>query len=61
MIKNTPELKLGIVAVSRGCFPASLSRTRMQNIASNYQKELYQCSVVVETETDAHVAANELK
>ncbi len=61
MIKNVPELKLGIVAVSRGCFPASLSRTRMQNIAKSYPKELYQCSVVVETETDALAAVNELK
>ena len=25
MINNTPEIKLGIVAVSRDCFPNSLS------------------------------------
>lgn len=27
MINNTPEIKLGIVAVSRDCFPNSLPRT----------------------------------
>ena len=27
-MKNTPEMKIGIVAVSRDCFPAPLSKNR---------------------------------
>ncbi len=61
MINNIPDLKLGIVAVSRGCFPASLSKTRMQNIANSYGEDIYQCSVIVEDENDALLAVNELK
>ena len=28
MIRNIPEVKLGVIAVSRSCFPASLSARR---------------------------------
>jgi L-fucose isomerase-like protein len=53
MILNVPEVKLGIIAVSRDCFPISLSKARRQAIVKAYGKGLYECPVTVENETDA--------
>ncbi len=53
MCNNIPEVKLGIVAVSRDCFPIALSTQRRQNIVKAYQGELYECPVTVENEHDA--------
>ena len=33
---NIPEVKLGIIAVSRDCFPIALSTRRRQRIAAAY-------------------------
>ena len=33
---NIPEVKLGIIAVSRDCFPIALSQQRRKNIAAAY-------------------------
>ena len=33
---NLPKMKIGIVAVSRDCFPESLSVTRRQNLVKAY-------------------------
>ena len=35
-MNNMPEVKVGIVAVSRDCFPESLSVTRRQNLVKAY-------------------------
>ena len=32
MFVNTPEIKVGIIAVSRDCFPKSLSAQRRENV-----------------------------
>ncbi len=61
MIGNIPKLNLGIVAVSRNCFPASLSQSRMESIAKQYGKDIYQCPIIVETEVDSQNAIKELK
>jgi len=53
MILNVPEVKLGIIAVSRDCFPISLSKARRQAIVKAYGKGLYECPVTVENENDA--------
>lgn len=50
--KNIPDVKLGIIAVSRDCFPISLSTTRRQNVVKAYNGELYECPVGIESETD---------
>ena len=42
-----PEVKLGIVAVSRDCFPISLSNERKNNVVSAFGEGIYNCSVVV--------------
>ena len=39
---NIPEVKLGIIAVSRDCFPIALSTRRRQNIAAACKKETVQ-------------------
>ena len=49
---NMPEVKLGIVAVSRDCFPITLSESRRKAVAAAYKGELYECPTVVESELD---------
>ena len=53
MSPNIPEVKLGIVAVSRDCFPIALSTQRRKNIVAAYKGELYECPITVENELDA--------
>ena len=55
-MKNIPEIKLGIVAVSRDCFPIELSTQRRKNIVAAYGQGLYECPVTVENEHDALAA-----
>ena len=35
-MNNIPEVKLGIIAVSRDCFPIALSTQRRKNIVAAY-------------------------
>ena len=58
---NIPEVKLGIIAVSRDCFPIALSTQRRKNIVAAYQGELYECPVTVENETDMLKAVADVK
>ncbi|MDD5898390.1 MAG: fucose isomerase [Clostridia bacterium] len=52
MFQNIPDVKLGIIAVSRDCFPIALSEMRRANIVKAYRDELYECPVTVENEKD---------
>ena len=52
MLTNIPEVKLGIIAVSRDCFPIGLSQKRRRAIVEEYRGELYECPVTVENEKD---------
>ena len=38
MIDNMPKVKVGIVAVSRDCFPMSLSENRRKAVVEAYKK-----------------------
>lgn len=58
---NMPEVKLGIVAVSRDCFPITLSENRRKAVAAAYEGELYECPTVVESEKDMQKALQELR
>ena len=49
-MQNIPEVKLGVVAVSRDCFPIALSIRRREAIKAAYKGELYECPVTVENE-----------
>lgn len=52
-MNNIPEIKLGIIAVSRDCFPVSLSAKRRENIvAAAKGLPLYECPITVENEKD---------
>ena len=35
-----PEIKVGIVAVSRDCFPVTLSKERKERVVKEYGKEI---------------------
>ena len=63
-MKNIPEVKLGIIAVSRDCFPIQLSeRRRAAIVAACGQKELeiYEAKTTVENENDMLKAVAEVK
>ncbi|WP_041713273.1 L-fucose/L-arabinose isomerase family protein [Cellulosilyticum lentocellum] len=60
-MKNLPEVKLGIIAVSRDCFPMSLSENRRKAVVAAYKGEIYECPTVVETEKDMEKALTEVK
>ena len=51
-MNNIPQVKLGIVAVSRDCFPIALSEKRRKAIVEVYGKDIYECPVTVENELD---------
>ena len=51
-MKNIPDVKLGLIAVSRDCFPIALSERRRAAIAAAYNGDLYECPVTVENELD---------
>ncbi len=62
-MNNAPKLKLGIVAVSRDCFPMELSKSRREAVVAEYTamgKEIYECPTVVESEADMRKALNDV-
>ena len=61
MINNIPEVKLGIIAVSRDCFPITLSEKRRAAIAGICKDALYECPVTVENEKDMLRAVQDVK
>ena len=61
MLTNIPEVKLGIIAVSRDCFPIALSQSRRKAIVGAYKGELYECPVTVENEKDMLAAVADVK
>lgn len=60
MITNIPNIKLGIIAVSRSCFPKSLSEMRRKAIVKAYDGDIYECPVIVENENDAKSAVEDV-
>ena len=61
---NIPQVKLGIVAVSRDCFPIQLSQTRRAAVvAACAQKglEVYEAQTTVENEKDMLAAVEEVQ
>lgn len=58
---NIPTVKLGIIAVSRDCFPIKLSTQRRENIVKAYRGELYDCQTTVENEHDMEKAIQEVR
>ena len=62
-MKNMPTIKLGIVAVSRDCFPMTLSEGRRSAIVKEYSKmgDIYECPVCIENEKDMLKALEDVK
>ncbi|OBZ33805.1 L-fucose/L-arabinose isomerase family protein [Megasphaera sp. DISK 18] len=61
---NIPEVKCGIISVSRDCFIISLSQNRRKAIVDAYTKkygDLYEVPTVVENEKDMLKAVDEAK
>ena len=48
MFENIPNVKLGVIAVSRDCFPRPLSEKRRANIVQACEGGVYECPVTVE-------------
>ena len=66
-MNNTPEVKIGIVAVSRDCFPESLSVNRRKALVEAYkakydEKNIYECPIcIVESEIHMVQALEDVK
>lgn len=66
-MNNIPQIKIGIVAVSRDCFPESLSVGRRKALATAYEKkygknDIHECPVcIVESEIHMLSALEDLK
>lgn len=58
-MKNIPNVKLGIIAVSRDCFPMSLSEKRKKAVVEECQRlgvSIFDCDTIVETELQGEQA-----
>ncbi|MDR2530347.1 MAG: fucose isomerase [Oscillospiraceae bacterium] len=53
---NTPTIRLGVIAVSRSCFPKALSERRRSALANAAGNGVYECPITVESEIDAQNA-----
>ncbi len=66
-MNNIPEIKVGIVAVSRDCFPAPLAVNRRKALVEAYvkkygEKDVYECPItIVESEIDMVNALADVK
>ena len=61
-LKNMPVIKLAIVGVSRDCFPAELTRTRLSALGAQLKKasiNAYCLSTIIENENDTLAALAE--
>jgi len=57
---NIPTIKLGIISVSRDCFPVQLSEARRKAIVASCG-EIYECNTTVESEKDMKKAVADVK
>ena len=66
-MENIPVIRIGIVAVSRDCFPASLAENRRKAVVKAYTKkygadDIYECPVtIIESETDMRKALEDVR
>lgn len=66
-MSNIPQIKIGVVAVSRDCFPESLSVNRRKALIAAYEAKygkgaIYECPVcIVESEVQAMQALEDVK
>lgn len=63
-MNNAPDVKMGIVAVSRDCFPANLSKNRSIALLNEYRelgRDALLCPTIVQDEVDVGLALNWLR
>ena len=63
-LRNMPQVRMGLVAVSRDCFPIELSRRRRDEVLAECKKQkldVTMCSVIIESEKDALKAVEEMR
>ncbi len=63
-MKNVPQVKLGIVAVSRDCFPIELSRKRRTRVVAECKAKavrIVEIKTIIENEKDALKALDEVR
>lgn len=63
-MNNIPAEKIGIVAVSRDCFPMTLSVSRRQAVVKAYREkygDIYECPVCIENEIDMRKALADIR
>lgn len=58
-MNNMPEVKIGVVAVSRDCFPESLSVNRRKNLMKAYTEKygtegIYECPICIVESRNPH-------
>lgn len=59
-----PQIKLGIVSVSRDCFPKSLSENRRKAVVKAFEEKygkIYECPTCIENEIDYKNALKEIR
>ena len=57
-MNNIPQVKMGILAVSRDCFPITLSEKRRKAIVAKLKEknfDIYECQTIIEGGIDANV------
>lgn len=63
-LQNTPSIKIGVVGVSRDCFPRELTRKRLAEVVAESRRlglPIVPCTVIIETEKDAVAAVAEMR
>lgn len=63
-MNNIPEVKIGVVAVSRDCFPMTLSVSRREALVKAYKEkygDIYECPTCIENEIHMMKALEEVK
>jgi L-fucose isomerase-like protein len=63
-MENIPKINLGIIAVSRDCFPIALSKKRRKKVVSECKKKsipITELEVIIENEKDVLKALNEIQ
>lgn len=62
-MQNIPEIRLGLISVSRDCFPVTLSAQRRGKVAQACKEvgiDLYECPITVENEVQAKTSVEDV-
>ncbi|MFA7168996.1 MAG: fucose isomerase [Sphaerochaetaceae bacterium] len=60
-MENIPVVKPALVAVSRDCFPLSLSEKRRRAVGAAFGEGLYECPITIERETQVAQVLDDVK